>query len=62
MFLADVVSIEADERYIDPTTGKFSLDKASPIVYSHGEYYTLGKLIGHFGWSVRKKKTTKRKR
>ena len=62
MFLADVVGIEADERYIDPTTGKFSLDKASPIVYSHGEYYTLGKLIGHFGWSVRKKKTTKRKR
>lgn len=62
MFLADVVGIEADERYIDPATGKFSLDKASPIVYSHGEYYTLGKLIGHFGWSVRKKKTTKRKR
>lgn len=62
MFLADIVGIEADERYIDPATGKFSLDKASPIVYSHGEYYTLGKLIGHFGWSVRKKKTTKRKR
>lgn len=61
MFIADVVGIEADERYIDPETGKFSLDKASPIVYSHGEYYTLGKLIGHFGWSVRKK-TTKRKR
>lgn len=60
MFLADVVGIEADERYIDPETGKFSLDKARPIVYSHGEYYTLGKLIGHFGWSV-KKKNTKRK-
>ncbi len=61
MFLADVVGIEADERYIDPETGKFSLDKARPIVYSHGEYFTLGKLIGHFGWSV-KKKTTKRRR
>lgn len=54
MFLADVVGIEADERYIDPETGRFSLESARPIVYSHGEYYTLGELIGHFGWSVRK--------
>ena len=61
MFIADVVGIEADERYIDPETGKFSLDKAKPIVYSHGEYYTLGELIGHFGWSVRKKRTKQRK-
>lgn len=62
MFLADVVGIEADERYIDPATGKFSLDKARPIVYSHGEYYTLGELIGHFGWSVRKPQTKRRKK
>ena len=55
MFLADVVGIEADERYIDPETGKFSLERAKPIVYSHGEYFRLGELIGHFGWSVRKK-------
>lgn len=57
MFIADVVGIEADERYIDPASGKFSLDKARPIVYSHGEYFALGELIGHFGWSVRKKRT-----
>ena len=61
MFLADVVGILADKRYIDPETGKFSLDRAKPIVYSHGEYYTLGELIGHFGWSVKKKTTKKRK-
>lgn len=61
MFIADVVGVEADDRYIDPETGKFSLDKANPIVYSHGEYYTLGNLIGHFGWSVRKKTTKRRK-
>ena len=60
MLIADVVGVEADDRYIDPETGKFSLDKANPIVYSHGEYYTLGNLIGHFGWSVRKKNTKKR--
>lgn len=61
MFIADVVGVEADDRFIDPETGKFSLDKANPIVYSHGEYYSLGKLIGHFGWSVRKKTTKRRK-
>lgn len=61
MFIADVVGVEADTRYIDPETGKFSLDKARPIVYLHGEYYTLGELIGHFGWSVKKKTTKKRK-
>ena len=61
MYIAEVVNVIADDKYIDPETGKFSLDKAKPIVYSHGEYFTLGKLIGHFGWSVRKK-TTKRKR
>ena len=61
MFIADVVGVEADDRFIDPETGKFSLDKANPIVYSHGEYYSLGKLIGHFGWSVRKKKTKRGK-
>ena len=57
MFIAEVVGIEADERFIDAETGKFSLDKARPIVYSHGEYYRLGEMSGHFGWSVRKKKT-----
>ena len=61
MFIADGAGVEADDRYKDPETGKFSLDKASPIVYSHGEYYSLGKLIGHFGWSVRKKTTKRRK-
>ena len=61
MFIADVVGVEADERFLDPETGKFSLYKAKPIVYSHGEYFSLGKLLGHFGWSVRKKKTKQRK-
>lgn len=56
MFLAEVINIQADDRYIDPETGKFRLDLAHPLVYSHGEYFGLGKLIGHFGWSVRKKK------
>lgn len=62
MFLADVVGVKADEAWIDPATGRFSLEKADPIVYSHGEYFALGEALGHFGWSVRKKKTATRKR
>jgi flavin reductase (DIM6/NTAB) family NADH-FMN oxidoreductase RutF len=56
MFIADVVNVKADEKYIDSTTGKFSLEDATPIAYSHGQYYELGNKIGGFGWTVRKKK------
>lgn len=62
MFIAEVVNVLVDEQFIDPETGKFDLERAEPIVYSHGEYFELGKLIGHFGWSVRRKKVIKRER
>ena len=55
MFIADVVNVLVDEEYINPETGKLELERADMITYSHGEYYRLGKAIGHFGWSVRKK-------
>ena len=54
MFLAEVVAVHADEKYMDEK-GKFDLAKAKPIVYSHGTYYTMGKPLGTFGYSVRKK-------
>lgn len=56
MFIADVVNVKADEAFIDVETGKFSLESANPIAYSHGQYYEMGEKIGHFGWSVKKKK------
>lgn len=56
MFIADVVNVKADEKYIDPSTGKFELDKSGIIAYSHGFYYPLGNKIGRFGWSVKKNK------
>ena len=56
MFLADVVNVLVDEEYINPETGKLELERADLIAYSHGEYFRLGQAIGHFGWSVRKKK------
>lgn len=59
MFIADVVNVKADEKYIDFETGKFSLEDSHPIAYSHGQYYKMGKNIGRFGWSVQKKKKSK---
>ena len=62
MFIADVVNVLVDEDYINPETGKLELERADMIAYSHGEYFRLGKAIGHFGWSVRKKKKTHKPR
>jgi flavin reductase (DIM6/NTAB) family NADH-FMN oxidoreductase RutF len=56
MFMAEVVNVKADDKYIDPKTGAFDLSKADPIAYSHGQYFTLGKNLGKFGFSVEKKK------
>ena len=56
MFIANVVNVQADERYIDPVTDEFRLSDAKLIAYSHGHYYKLGEEIGKFGWSVRKNK------
>ncbi len=55
MFLADVVAVHVDDAYMNETQ-KFELGKAEPIIYSHGEYYGLGELLGTFGYSVKKKK------
>lgn len=56
MFIAEVINILAEESLIDSDTGAFRLDKAGLMAYSHGAYYELGKEIGRFGWSVKKKK------
>lgn len=55
MFLADVLAVHAEEAYIDEKN-KFQLNQAKPLVYSHGEYLGVGKKLGTFGYSIRKKK------
>ena len=55
MFIADVVNVKADEKYLNTETGKFELARANLLVYAHGGYYELGEKIGKFGWSVEKK-------
>lgn len=53
MFIAEVVNVQADDRFMD-AEGKWHLDKSNPLVYLHGAYYSLGDFIGRFGWSVKK--------
>ena len=55
MFVAEVLSIDADEKYIDEK-GAFDISKCNLIAYSNGHYYSLGRKIGRFGFSVQKKK------
>jgi len=55
LFMAEVLSIDADEKYIDEK-GAFDISKCGLISYANGGYYTQGKKIGKFGYSVEKKK------
>lgn len=56
MILGEVLCLRPDKDLIDPTTGTFNMDNSPLCAYSHGQYYELGKKLGHFGFSVRKKK------
>lgn len=59
LFLADVLGIAVDSQYLDEA-GRLCLEKTRPLAYSHGEYYEIGKMIGKFGFSVRKGQKTPR--
>lgn len=60
MFVAEILAINADEKYINEN-GAFDISKCDLIAYSNGNYYSLGKKIGRFGFSVQKKKKTRKK-
>ncbi len=59
MFIAEVLGINADDKYIDDK-GAFDISKCNLISYANGGYYTQGKKIGKFGYSVQKKKNIKK--
>ena len=60
MFVAEILAINADEKYIDEK-GAFDISKCDLIAYSNGNYYSLGKKIGKFGFSVQKNKKRRKK-
>ncbi len=61
MFLAEVVNVLVDDRYIDEND-KIDMAAMDLIAYSHGEYFDVSNPKGFFGWSVRRKKVIKRER
>ena len=54
MFIAEVVGVTVDDQYMDEN-GKFHINESGLVMYSHGEYFALGKKLGKFGYSVKKK-------
>lgn len=54
MFISDVLNVRVDDQYLD-SSGKFNLEEAGLLAYVHGHYYSLGEIIGKFGFSVKKK-------
>ncbi len=57
MFLAEIVGVNVEEKYVD-SKGKLNLQQCGLAAYAHGEYFALGRKLGDFGFSVRKKKKT----
>lgn len=55
MFIAMVEAVQVSEEYMDEK-GKFWLNDAKLLAYSHGEYRCLGEKKGTFGYSVQKRK------
>lgn len=61
MFLALVKAVHVKEEFLD-SKGKFMLNATGLLAYSHGEYLSLGKKLGTFGYSVKKPDKKKKKK
>ena len=53
MFVAEIVGVDVDDQYLDDA-GKLWLEKAGLLAFVHGHYFTLGRVLGSFGFSVNK--------
>ena len=54
MFIAEVLGVTVDESHMDEK-GKFLINEAGLVMYSHGEYFRMGDKLGKFGYSIQKK-------
>ena len=55
MFLADVVGVTVEDAYMDEK-GKFEINETGLVMYSHGEYFSMGERLGKFGYSIEKRR------
>ena len=61
MFMADITGVAAAKELLDEK-GRLALEKAGLLAYAHGAYFSLGRQLGTFGYSVRKKQSRNKKR
>lgn len=56
MFIAEVVAVNVNKDFMDENTQELRMDKMNLMAYLHGKYYSIGRKLGFFGYSVQKKK------
>jgi flavin reductase (DIM6/NTAB) family NADH-FMN oxidoreductase RutF len=61
MFIADIVGVQVATALMD-RKGAVDMRKADLVAYNHGEYYSLGKILGFFGYSIAGKEVLKRRK
>ena len=61
LFIAEIVGVNVDDALLDEK-GRMHLEKAGLICYSHGNYWSLGKSLGYFGYSVTKNEEVRKRR
>ena len=61
LFLAEVVAVQVTANLVDDKD-RLRIDRAGLMAYAHGHYFALGRHLGHFGFSVRKRPAVKRTR
>ena len=54
MFIAEVVCVTVEDTHMDEA-GKFLINELGLVMYSHGEYFSMGEKLGKFGYSIQKK-------
>ena len=61
LFIADIVGVQVAKSLMDHK-GTVDMRKADLVAYNHGEYYSLDKILGFYGYSVAGKEALKRRR
>ena len=61
LFLAEVTQVSVKDELLD-LSGRLHLERTPLLVFSHGEYFELGRRIGPIGLSFRDKKRKRRSR
>jgi len=55
LFVAEIVAVQVSATLLD-SRGRLRLEKGGLLAFAHGQYFALGRSLGRFGFSVRKKK------